>query len=273
MRVSMIITAICCGSIGPTGAFAQGRDMYVPAEVPPSSYTAPQYVDSTGCAFVRAGYGGKVEWVPRVTLSRQPVCGMAPTFAAGRAPVVAKRPVAAPVRSAKTMAPVGAPMARGGGSGAPKPVVAAQSPKPAQTVRLDGCPETHPYGQAVTTRDGRRMLRCTVSPGAPVTGPITVASAAPEPAPIATARPAAAPPAPTVAKVPKGYRAVWSDGRLNPYRGGRTESGRVAMEEIWTSTTPRRLVSPSGAAVIPPAPLRGAGSRLSSRSAPAATGR
>jgi hypothetical protein len=42
--------------------------------------------------------------------------------------------------------------------------------------------------------------------------------------------------------VPPGYRIGWTDGRLNPYRGIRTETGEADMRKIWTDTVPRRLV-------------------------------
>jgi hypothetical protein len=289
LRVHVLVAAICCGAFNPITALAQGRDMYVPAETPPPSYTAPQYVDSTGCAFMRAGYGGKVEWVPRVTLDRQPVCGMVPSLRAASGTVVAQ-PALQPVTpsrppavvSARPAAPVGPPMATVAGSPAP----ARPAPEPVQTARRAGCPQTHPYGQAVIGSDGRRLLRCTATPTETVTAPVIVASVTPA-APVATPRPVTAPPTPraggvapggarpTVARIPAGYRAVWTDGRLNPYRGGRTEAGRQAMDEIWTTSTPRRLVSPAGAAVIPPDPppdpsrgqqVRAPGTRLSSGS-------
>lgn len=75
-------------------AQAQGN-LRPPAEVPPSSYTGSQYVDSTGCVYVRAGVSGSVTWVPRVTRDRQPICGFEPSLPAASTTVA--RPPAQPV--------------------------------------------------------------------------------------------------------------------------------------------------------------------------------
>jgi cell division septation protein DedD len=61
------------------------RDMLRPAELPPADYAGQQYVDSKGCMFVRAGSGGEVVWVPRVSREGTPVCGNPPS--GGRVPV------------------------------------------------------------------------------------------------------------------------------------------------------------------------------------------
>lgn len=61
------------------GGTAQSQAV-LPAEFPPTSFEGNQFVDSNGCAFVRAGVGGAVNWIPRFNRSRQQLCNFQPTF-------------------------------------------------------------------------------------------------------------------------------------------------------------------------------------------------
>ena len=88
--------ALCLGLVG-TAAFAQDlRDAPPPAELPPESFGGAQYVDSRGCAYIRAGVSGVTTWVPRVSRSREQLCGFQPTFAQAPEPEPQPEPVAEP---------------------------------------------------------------------------------------------------------------------------------------------------------------------------------
>ncbi len=77
---------------GALGAMAQGNDLI---GLPPASFSGTQFVDGKGCIQVRARYGEKVVWVPRLTPDRQPMCGFAPTFAREQAAPSAHGPAMA----------------------------------------------------------------------------------------------------------------------------------------------------------------------------------
>lgn len=93
-----LAAALVLGLIGPGLA----RDMPRPAELPPADYAGQQYVDSKGCMFVRAGSGGEVVWVPRVSREGAPVCGNPPS---GRRVPVAEEIGSKPYAPGEAMPP------------------------------------------------------------------------------------------------------------------------------------------------------------------------
>lgn len=105
--MSRFVGAVVLGlsTLLPTLGAAQSGGGALPAEFPPADYDGNQYVDSAGCAFIRAGVSGVTNWVPRMSRAREQLCGFQPTFATPPAPDPA------PVTAEADPAPIAVPAA------------------------------------------------------------------------------------------------------------------------------------------------------------------
>jgi hypothetical protein len=234
-----------------------------PAEPPPAGFAGAEFVDSRGCAFARVEVAGEVAWVPRVGPDRQPLCGLAPTQVASAEPTVAPgdtRPVQRP--AIRAVAPATVPLPA---SPSPRSVprraaapIAPQGPRPA-AVRARSAPSAAAPVRVLlppTLGADDVRIRALCRPVAARTASGRMASdprcspAPRHPSALVHGERLPAPPARSAVtalrlmrpSVPRGYEPAWTDGRLNPYRGIRTETGEAEMRMIWTDTVPRRLV-------------------------------
>ncbi len=247
-----------------------------PAEIPPASYKAMQYVDSRGCAYIRTGYGGKVTWVPRVTRSKQLVCGLKPTRVAGarpaavtaaapkRARAVIRQPAATP-RITAVRTPSAATPRRVATSAAARQPAQTQRPfnwnafwfgtphkrpAPAPTIVSKPRPPgraavaTAPIPARTTTAVAAVPCPCAVRTGPQAIHPAVAYRAAIGRQSLPVLRPRVQPPqvAPIATAMPKGYHSLLADPSILALRAVGTAEGKAAMDLIWTETVPRRLI-------------------------------
>ncbi|MCF8511674.1 MAG: SPOR domain-containing protein [Rhodobacteraceae bacterium] len=125
MGFKFMSVAILAAVFGATSLHAQSvARVGGPANPPPASFTGQQFIDSRGCVFLRAGYGGQTTWVPRVGRDRKAMCGQPQSGAARAAIQVATaEDMARPIAQAEVEAPV---VAARPAAPAPKMVTAVQ---------------------------------------------------------------------------------------------------------------------------------------------------
>ena len=231
------------------------RNASGPAELPPSSYQGKQYVDSKGCAYIRAGYSGRVSWVPRVSRGRKILCGFRPTLAGTQQVIatpkavsktrrlVAVKPkqIIPPVQKIKTVKrtvkSIALPKINERSIPAPKvrttdrltaPCVGASS---LSSQYINSTADVRCGSQESGTH--RSVIREEISPQSKFVPATRSGQSTKRVRRVSALEP------------PKGYKSVHKDGRLNPLRGVSSTSGARQMALIWSNTVPRYLIDPA----------------------------
>jgi hypothetical protein len=198
MYLKLISVAVVAAVFGAGSAQAQSvARVGGPANLPPSGFEGQQWVGNRGCVFLKAGYGGQVNWVPRVGRDRRAMCGYPPTGTtraaievATEAEMAAPAAVAEAAPAPRVMAAVEPVVPRAQVALRPAPVLAdpvvvapKPSTRPAPYVEVApsggyevvasggpsrgqiGCHSSAPVAERVKTRNGGTVVVCTRGDG------------------------------------------------------------------------------------------------------------
>ncbi|MEM1234991.1 MAG: SPOR domain-containing protein [Pseudomonadota bacterium] len=219
-----------------------------PVNFPPADFAGGSFVDNDGCIYIRAGVAGNTTWVPRVSRTRQIICGRQPTFGTAPAtrqatvtPEVTTRPAVPRAPETQTAAAPAAPAARveppeattrvRTAAAQPAPAATPAAPAPQQVRRVAPAPVVVQSRDVVTvpSHSGQRTRVVTAESGCPdapassqryinQTG-VRCGPQVQSPSSGWTTRNAVTGSRVMAQALPDGYRPAWTDGRLNPLRG------------------------------------------------------
>jgi hypothetical protein len=229
------------GVLGPSAVQAQAfLSTEVPAEFPPASFRAAQYVDSRGCVYVRAGASGVVNWVPRINRQRQHICNAQPSLAAAAPAPAPVAVAAASAAAAVAMRPARVAQAR----------VEIQPPQPMRPrMQPASAPITRVIAPAPATAPATAQRVGYAMGGAAIKSPRAVAPfvqpAAPQRRVVVPAAPA--PMAPAAAVVAQSGGCQWASAISAQYmQGSGVRCGPQAQNPVGAAPRAARMVVVAG---------------------------
>lgn len=176
--LSPVLAAFLLTAFAAAPALSQSRERVpVPVNLPPEGFAGEQFVDNAGCTFMRAGFAGATNWVPRFNEDRTPMCGRQPSFPPTPATVVAAAPEATPTPAPQTRPSVPTATAQAAPAAPVRP--APTQPRPMQATPPAPAPQSAPVAPLVvaTAADGRPVG---AHPDCPANAPFASFGAGPD---------------------------------------------------------------------------------------------